>query len=109
MESKAEEHVIIDRFIVPKAAMQGFRSRIKLSMQIIGQQAGFVTDRAYEQIDYKEESTYITIVTWETREDLERSMPRVQAEYEKLSFDPSKTMRNLHITLDRGIYTEVKT
>jgi quinol monooxygenase YgiN len=108
MENKAEEHVIIDRFMVPKAAMQDFRARIKLSMQIIGKQTGFVDHRAYEQIDQKEDSTYVTFVTWESREDLEKSMPCVQAEYERLSFDPSRTMESLHIALDRGIYTEVK-
>jgi len=108
MENKAVEHVIIDRFMVPKAAMQDFRNRIKLSMQIIGKQAGFVANKAYEQIDHKEESTYITVVTWESREALEKSMPCVQMEYDKLSFDPSKTMESLHIALDRGIYTEVK-
>jgi predicted methyltransferase len=108
MQNKLEEHVIIDRFMVPKAAMQDFRARIKLSMQIIAMQAGFVDNRSYEQIDHKEESTYITIVTWESREDLEKSMLCVQAKYDKLSFDPSRTMESLHIALDRGIYTEVK-
>jgi len=109
MENKAEEHVIIDRFTVPKAAMQDFRNRIHLSMQIIASQAGFVNNTAYEQIDHKEHLTnYITIVTWKSREDLEKSMPSVQAEYEKLSFDPIKTMENLHLALDRGIYAEVK-
>ena len=108
MENKAEKHVIIDRFTVPEAAMQDFRVRIKLSMQIIEKQAGFVDHRAYEQIDHNEQSTYITIVAWESREDLEKSMPCVQAEYERLSFDPTRTMESLHIALDRGIYTEVK-
>ena len=108
MENKAEEHVIIDRFMVPKAAMRDFKSRIELSMRIIGNQAGFVRHKAYEQSDHEESSTYITIVTWESREDLEKSMPCVQAEYERLSFDPGRTMESLHIALDRGIYTEVK-
>ena len=108
MEKKAEEHVVIDRFMVPKAAMQDFRNRIKLSMQIIEKQAGFVNNTAYELVDHTGASTYITIVTWKSREDLENSMPCVQAEYEKLSFDPSKTMQSLHIALDRGIFTEVK-
>ncbi|MDR3471124.1 MAG: hypothetical protein P4M09_05480 [Devosia sp.] len=63
MENKAWEHVIIDRLMVPKAAMQDFRNGIKLSMQIIGKQAGFVDNRVCEQIYHKEESIYITIVT----------------------------------------------
>jgi hypothetical protein len=108
MENKAEKHVIIDRFMVPTAAMQDFKARIKLSMRIIEKQAGFVSESAYEQTDHKERSTYITIVAWESREDLEKSMPCVQVEYERLSFDPTRTMESLHIALDRGIYTEVK-
>ena len=102
------EQVIIDRFMVPKAAMPEFRNRIKVSMNIIGKQAGFVSDMAYEQIDGKDETTYITIVTWESREALENSLSRVQAEYDRLSFDPAKTMESLKIALDRGIYTKVK-
>lgn len=108
MENEAQEHVVIDRFTVPKVAMPDFKNRIELSMRIVRKQAGFVKHDAYEQIGHEESSTYITIVTWDSQEALENSMPRVQAEYDELSFDPSKTMETLQITLDRGIYAKVK-
>ncbi len=108
MEDEAAEHVIIDRFVVPKAAMPDFRTRIALSMQIIAKQAGFVSNKSYEQVGHNDESTYITLVTWRSREDFEESLPCVQTEYERASYDPSKMMESLHIAFDRGIYTEVK-
>ena len=88
--------------------MLKFKSKIAISMQVIGTQAGFVRHKSYEQSVDKDHLNYLTIVTSKSQEALEKAKASVQTEYDRLLFDSNAMMKSLHITLDRGIYTKVE-
>jgi heme-degrading monooxygenase HmoA len=105
---KLEKQIFIDKFMVPRTAIQDFKKRINLSMSIVSKQIGFVKNEAYENLDEEGNLNYLTIVIWENEEALKNSKPKVQKEYDKLGFNPYEMTEIHHIIRERSIYTEVK-
>ena len=106
--AKAEKQIFIDKFKVPKIAIEDFKKRINLSMSIVSKQTGFVRNEAYENLNDDGSLDYLTIVIWESAEALKNSKPKVKEEYDKLGFKPEEMMESFHISRERSIYTEVK-
>ena len=100
--------IFIDKFLIPEKAIQEFKERTKSNMSFIAKQPGFIKEEAYERFDENGNLIYITIVVWETEDAIKKAKATVQAEYKKQGFNPTEMMERLHITLDRGTYTEVK-
>jgi hypothetical protein len=43
---------------------------------------------------------------WQNDDALRQAKEAVQAEYKRQGFDPAEFMKQLNVTMDRGIYTE---
>jgi predicted ester cyclase/heme-degrading monooxygenase HmoA len=98
----------IDKFFVPVAARQEFYERMGINRSFIKQLPGFIRDDAYECTDDKGNLVCVTLAQWESREAFNKAREAVQAEYAKQGFDIGAMLKRLNITLDRGVYTEVK-
>ena len=101
------KQIFIDKFLVPEKAIQEFKGRTKLNMDFIRKQPGFMKEEAYERADENRDLVYITVVIWKNEDAIKKAKAVVQTEYKKQGFNPMEMMERLHITLDRGTYTEV--
>jgi heme-degrading monooxygenase HmoA len=110
-ESKMDtsmKQIFIDKFLVPEKAIEEFKERTKLNMDFIRMQPGFIKEEAYERTDENANLVYITVVIWKNEDAIKKAKAVVQTEYKKQGFNPMEMMERLHITLDRGTYTEVE-
>jgi len=98
----------IDKFLVPAVAINEFRERTKINRAFIKKLPGFITDAAYEYTNENGDLVCITVARWANKEALGKAKEAVQAEYQKQGFDPAAFMKSMHITIDRGIYTELQ-
>jgi predicted ester cyclase/heme-degrading monooxygenase HmoA len=97
----------IDKFLVPKAAIHEFQERVKINRAFIKTLPGFIEDAAYEYTDNEGNLICVTIAFWQSREALNKAKEAVQEFYKKDGFNPAETFERLHITVDRGIYTQI--
>lgn len=98
----------IDKFIVPANAKQAFLERVAISRGFIKTIPGFIEDHAYENTDEQGNLIYVTIAVWENEEVLKKAKEVVQAEYKRQGFDMPGMLKQLNITLERGIYKDAK-
>lgn len=98
----------IDKFFVPAAAIAAFRERVKINRDLIKTLPGFIEDAAYEYTDNEGNLIYVTVALWQSQEALNKAKEAVQASYKKDGFNPAEMFQRLHITADRGIYTQVQ-
>lgn len=106
--SPAERIRFIDKFIVPAKAKQAFLERVAINRAFIKKIPGFIEDGAYENTDEQGNLLFITIAVWENEEALKKAKEIMLAEYQRQGFDMPKMLKELNITLDRGIYKAAK-
>lgn len=97
----------IDKFFVPATAKQEFYERMQINRGFIRTLPGFIDDAAYEYEDENGNLVCVTVALWQSRGALDKAKEAVQAEYRKQGFDAAEMFKRLHITADRGIYTEL--
>jgi steroid delta-isomerase-like uncharacterized protein len=97
----------IDKFFVPAAAIKEFQERVKINRDFIKTLPGFIEDAAYEYTDKEGNLICVTVALWQSAEALNNAKEAVQTEYKKEGFNPVEMFQRLHITADRGIYTQV--
>ncbi|SRR5258708_18774351 len=98
----------IDKFFIPAPAIQEFHERMKINRNFLKTLPGFKKDVAYEYPDESGNLICITVAEWESMEALNKAKEAVQAEYKKEGFNPGEMFKRLNISMDRGIYKEVK-
>jgi predicted ester cyclase/heme-degrading monooxygenase HmoA len=97
----------IDKFFVPKAAINEFQERVKINRDFIKTLPGFIEDAAYEYTDNEGNLICVTVALWQSQEALNKAKEAVQEFYKKDGFNPSEMLQRLQITADRGIYTQI--
>lgn len=98
----------IDHFHVPAAAKSDFLNRVRINRAFIKTLPGFMGDEMYGHTNDKGDFTCITIAGWENAEALKAAKSAVQQAYEKEGFDPAAFMRQLGITMERGIFEKME-
>lgn len=101
---KAKYLHFIDKFFIPKNAIEEFKQRVTINRDYIKYLPGFIKDTAYENLDQSGNLHFITIAVWESQEALDNAKIAVQAEYQMQGFNPGEMMERLDITMERGIY-----
>lgn len=105
-KSQLEQAIcFIDKFFVPKNAIETFTQRMNYNRNFIKNLSGFIKDDVYEQKDGEGNLTIITIAVWQSQEDLYNAKNAVQAEYKRIDFNPDEFLKRLNITMERGLYT----
>jgi len=97
----------IDKFLVPKAAINEFQERVKINRDFIKTLPGFIEDAAYEYTNNEGNLICVTVALWQSQEALNKAKEAVQEFYKKDGFNPAEMFQRLHITVDRGIYTQI--
>ncbi|SDP97852.1 hypothetical protein SAMN05428975_4527 [Mucilaginibacter sp. OK268] len=98
------QQIFIDKFIIPKNAKQEFTERMNFNRDFIKNLPGFLGDIAYEREDENGNTICITVATWENEDALSQAKTAVQAEYQRINFDPAELLSRLNITMERDTY-----
>lgn len=100
------KQILIDRFVVPEAALQEFNYRMQINRNLIKTLPGFVEDRVYRNVE-PNLLNYVTMTVWESDEVIEDAKKVVQAAYQHQGFDMPAMLKRLDIKIDRKIYEQV--
>lgn len=100
------KQIFIDKFIIPKNAIDEFISRMGYNRNFIKNIPGFIKDSVYQSKDENGNLLIITVAEWKDEASLRNVKKLVQAEYKKIGFDPVKMTTMLNIKMERGIYNE---
>ncbi|NHA05069.1 antibiotic biosynthesis monooxygenase [Mucilaginibacter sp. HC2] len=99
--------VFIDKFVIPQNGKQEFTERMNFNRDFIKNLPGFLGDAAYERIDENGNMICITIANWESEEALNQAKLKVQAEYQRIDFNPAELLSRLNITMVRAVFQPV--
>jgi heme-degrading monooxygenase HmoA len=101
------QQIFIDKFVIPQNAKQEFTERMNFNREFIKNLPGFLGDIAYEREDENGNAICITVATWENEDALNQAKVAVQAEYQRINFNPAELLSRLHITMERDTYQPV--
>ncbi|MDO3626623.1 antibiotic biosynthesis monooxygenase [Mucilaginibacter sp. BT774] len=97
------EVILIDRFVMPRAAKSEFLERANINRKFIKALPGFVGDNAYEEDDGNE-LRIVTVATWASEEAFQNARTSVTEYYKQQGFDMQALIKRLHIQMERGVY-----
>lgn len=100
--------LFIDKFLMPMSSKKEFYERMNMNRRFISKLPGFIEEAAYESTDGKGNLMVVTVAQWQSKEAIDKAKEAVQAEYKKQGFDREELYRRLQITMDRGVYTDLK-
>ena len=101
------QQILIDEFTVPTKAREEFLTRLRMNLNLIKKQPGFVETTAYEKFGGGE-FNYVTIAVWENEEALTKAKQTVSAEHRKQAFDLQEMLKRLNIKIDRAVYKKLE-
>lgn len=96
--------VFIDRFIVPAAAVNEFKSRVQINRSLIRTLPGFIDDAAYETPEKDGSIRFVTVAEWESASAILNAKEAVQEQYKKEGFDLPGMLKRLNIAMERDQY-----
>ena len=100
------KQVLIDKFFVPKDALEEFTSRMNYNRNFIKGITGFLGDTVYKRTDENGDLVIVTIAVWKDDNSIARAKDAVQNEYKRTGFDLPALITRLNIKMDREIYQE---
>jgi heme-degrading monooxygenase HmoA len=98
------KQIFIDKFTIPQQAKQEFTEKMNINRAFIKSLPGFIADSAYERIDENGNLICITVVIWASEQALNEAKAAVQAEYQRIGFNPAELLTRLNITMEREVY-----
>ena len=100
-----EQHIyFVDKFFIPKNAIEEFTQRMKYNRDFIKHLPGFIKDEAIANKDTNGDLILMTIAEWRNEDYLNEAKNLVQADYEKMNFNPAEFTERLHIKMERQMY-----
>ena len=96
--------IFIDKFVVPKNAVDEFVKRMNSNMGFIKTLPGLIENACYERTDERGNVIVITVAVWESENVLKNAKDAVQTEYRRVGFNPTEMLARLNIMVDRGTY-----
>ncbi|MBB6112085.1 antibiotic biosynthesis monooxygenase family protein [Mucilaginibacter lappiensis] len=98
------KQIFIDKFVIPQNGKQEFTQRMNFNRDFIKNLPGFLGDAAYERADDNGNMICITVANWESEDALNQAKQKVQAEYQRIGFNPAELLARLNITMEREIF-----
>lgn len=101
------KQIFIDKFTIPQQAKQEFTEKMNINRAFIKNLPGFIADSAYERIDQNGNINCMTIALWASEQALNEAKAAVQAEYQRIGFNPTELLARLNIIMEREVYQPV--
>jgi hypothetical protein len=102
------KQIFIDKFTIPRIVIKEFMPRMNYNIKFIKTLPGFENGSVYRRIDENGNIIVITVAVWRDEDSLNNAKEKVQAEYQRIQFNPAELLPRLNITVERGIYEEVQ-
>jgi len=99
--------MLIDKFFVPKNAVQEFTQQMNVNRDYIHKLPGFISDEVLKQEDKEGNLTIITIARWQNQNYIDSARQKVQQEHSRIGFNQAEFTRTLNIKMERGFYQEL--
>lgn len=99
-----ESIFFVDKFFIPKNAINEFITRMEYNWDFIKPLPGFIKHEVIVQNDTNGNLILMTIATWKNQESLDRAKILVQTEYQRTNFNPQQFMEKLDIKMERQMY-----
>lgn len=103
-QEKQSNVFFVDKFLIPKNAIEEFTQRMQYNRNFIKSLPGFINDEVIAYNDKNGDLILMTIAVWQNQDYLDKAKILVQAEYEKINFNPKELMERLNITMEREQY-----
>jgi hypothetical protein len=94
----------VDKFSVPKNALEEFTERMQYNRRLIKTLAGFIKDDAIAYRDTNGDLILMTIAVWQNQEFLDKAKVFVQTDYKRIRFNPGDFTQRLNIKMERQLY-----
>ena len=101
------KQILIDKFVVPEAALTEFTERMNYNRKFIETLDGFVQDGVYKRTNEAGDPVIVTMAVWEDAGKIEKAKIAVQAEYQRIGFNMVDFISNLGIKIEREFYEEL--
>lgn len=95
---------LIDKFFIPKNAIEEFNQRLEINRNFLKTLPGFIRLEEFGQKDPAGNLNFISVAFWENMSDVESAKTAVEAEYKRTGFDPADFFQRMNIKLERGLY-----
>lgn len=103
-QEKNSNVYFVDKFIIPKNAVEEFVQRMEYNRDIIRSFPGFIKDEVIFSMDTNGDLTLMTIAVWQNQDFLDKAKLLVEAEYKKIDFNQAKFIKQLNIKTERKVY-----
>ena len=94
----------IDRFDVPRPALEPFMARLRITQQLLDAREGCRQNLVLLGAEQGEAIAVVTIVEWASDDAMATARAAMQAHYAREGFDPAAFMRDLGIRPDMRAY-----
>ncbi|MBI3578506.1 MAG: antibiotic biosynthesis monooxygenase [Ignavibacteriales bacterium] len=101
------KQIFIDKFDVPKKAIEEFIPRMNYIRSFLGSLPGFIEGAVYERTKENGNAIIVTVAVWESEDAMNKAKGAVQSEFKRLGFYPGEMYARLNITIERGTYREM--
>ena len=95
----------VDKFFIPKNAIEAFTQSMQYNRNFIKSLPGFIKDEVIAYSDTNGDLILMTTAVWENQDYLDKAKIAVQAEYERIHFNPKELIERLNIKMERQQYT----
>jgi hypothetical protein len=94
----------IDRFDVPRPALEPFMARLRITQQLLDAREGCRQNLVLLGAEQGDAIAVVTIVEWASDDAMTAAKAAMQAHYAREGFDPAAFMRDLGIRPDMRAY-----
>jgi len=98
--------IFIDKFIIPANTGTEFTDRMNYNRNFIKNLEGFINDTVYKRTDEAGNQVILTIAVWQNADALNNAKAAVQAEYQRIGFNPAALLAKWDIKMERDIFEE---
>jgi heme-degrading monooxygenase HmoA len=97
----------VDRFDVPRAALDPFMARLRTTQRLLDAREGCRQNLVLQGAADGGSVAVVTIVEWASEEAMAAARTAMQSQYAREGFDPAAFMRELGIRPDMATYRPI--
>ncbi len=94
----------VDRFAVPRPALEPFMARLRITQRLLDERAGCRQNLVLMGADDGDTVGVVTIVEWASTDAMNTAKAEMGAHYAREGFDPAAFIRSLGIAADMAAY-----
>ena len=104
IQEKKSNVFFVDKFLIPKNAIEEFVQRMQYNRNFIKSIPGFIKDEVIAYENANGDLTLMTIAVWQNQDFFDKAKQLVEAEYKKINFNPREFAERLNIKMEREVY-----